>query len=64
MLKNQPKEKPPDFNKSGGFSFYVVAGVGFAPTSQGYEPRELLLLYPAKLIISFFGLKSKALFFL
>jgi hypothetical protein len=25
----------------------IVAGVRFARTSQGYEPRELLLLYPA-----------------
>jgi hypothetical protein len=28
-----------------------VAEFGFAPKFQGYEPRELLLLYPAMLIL-------------
>ncbi len=28
-------------------SFIAVAEFGFAPKFQGYEPRELLLLYPA-----------------
>ena len=31
-----------------------VAGARFARASQGYEPRELLLLYPAATIISHF----------
>ena len=26
---------------------FLVAGPGFAPGSSGYEPDELLLLYPA-----------------
>lgn len=29
------------------FSYIVVAGPGFAPGSRGYEPLEMLLLYPA-----------------
>ena len=32
-------------------SFIAVAEFGFAPKFQGYEPRELLLLYPAMLSI-------------
>jgi hypothetical protein len=55
-----PREvKIPDFNKSGIFTFYVVAGDRIARSSQGYEPRELLLLYPAFYIISYFSLKNK-----
>jgi hypothetical protein len=27
--------------------FLLVAGSGFAPESAGYEPTEILLLYPA-----------------
>lgn len=29
------------------FSFSVVAGSGIEPLSQGYEPCEIPLLYPA-----------------
>jgi hypothetical protein len=29
------------------FCIFLVAGPGFAPGSQGYEPCELLLLHPA-----------------
>ena len=39
---------------------FLVAGGRFARPSQGYEPRELLLLYPAPYIISHFALKNKA----
>ena len=28
-------------------SFTIVAGPGFAPGSEGYEPSEILLLHPA-----------------
>ena len=28
-------------------TFLLVAGPGIAPRSSGYEPDELLLLYPA-----------------
>ena len=32
--------------------FFVVqfAGAGIAPASRGYEPREILLLYPARVL--------------
>jgi hypothetical protein len=29
--------------------FLIVAGPGLAPGSSGYEPDEILLLYPAKI---------------
>lgn len=32
--------------------FTRVAGAGIAPASRGYEPREVLLLYPANSISS------------
>ena len=31
---------------------YVVAGLGIAPRPGGYEPPELLLLYPAVVLSS------------
>ena len=55
----------PYLEKEGEKKRYVmnVAGARFARASQGYEPRELLLLYPASFIISSFSLKSKALIY-
>jgi hypothetical protein len=45
-------KKPPT---GGGFLFALrVAGPGIAPGSRGYEPLEVLLLYPA--ISSLYGL--------
>ncbi len=33
----------------------IVAGPGFAPGSRGYEPLEVLLLYPAIYKSNYFG---------
>ncbi len=32
--------------------FYIVAGAGIEPASQGYEPCEVPLLYPAILFLA------------
>ncbi len=29
------------------YNLFFVAGAGFAPTPEGYEPSEVLLLHPA-----------------
>lgn len=42
MISSCKKNKTP----KGAFVF-LVAGPGFAPRSAGYEPTEILLLYPA-----------------
>ena len=44
---------------------FVVAGPGFAPGAEGYEPSEILLLHPAivKTAIIILSIFQKARFF-
>ena len=42
-----------------GFLIVTIAGAGIAPASQGYEPREVLLLYPARLFYTIYARKSR-----
>ena len=39
---------------------FLVAGAGIAPASQGYEPREVLLLHPAIHCLCYITLQNKA----
>lgn len=39
----------------------LVAGAGIAPTSKGYEPFEILLLYPAMYLAIITAEKNKSI---